>query len=222
VWLDDMSAPLLHSGRLSCDVDEQVLTGVASNPTILDKAIVGDHDDAEALRTHVATCCREPEHRAHALALDDLTTSADLLRPVHDDRAGTDGFVPAEVPPSLVGDASGTVDAGLALFAQANQPHIMIKVPGTQAGLIAVEELIARGTPVSVTVRSSTARQQASADAYQRGVERRRSSGCSFAVASIASNQQNERWQRRHGSPSRWRCAGRHDGTPRDKFANRI
>jgi transaldolase len=188
IWLDDISKPLLRSGRLSRYVDQLSLTGVTSNPTILHNAIAGGDDDYDdALRRHVAACCREPQHLVYKLALDDLTAAADLLRTAHDASHGIDGFVSVEVPPSLVDDASSTVDAGLALFAQANRPNIMIKVPGTEAGLMAVEELIARGIPVNVTLLFSTAHYVAAADAYQRGLERRRSSGKSLAVASVAS-----------------------------------
>lgn len=187
VWLDNIAKSLLLSGRLSRYIQELSLTGVTSNPTILQNAIVGGDDYDDALRDHVATCCREPEHLVYKLALDDLRAAADLLRPTYEARAGADGLVSVEVPPSLVNDAVGTVEAGLALFAEAGRPNIMIKVPGTESGLVAVEELIAQGVPVNVTLLFSTAHYLASAEAYQRGVERRRDAGQPLSVASVAS-----------------------------------
>lgn len=187
VWLDNIAKDLLRSGRLSRYIEELSLTGVTSNPTILQNAIVGGDDYDDALRAHVATCCREPEHLVYKLALDDLLAAADLLRPAYEASAGTDGLVSVEVPPSLVNDAAGTVEAGIALFAEAARPNIMIKVPGTEAGLVAVEELIAQGVPVNVTLLFSTAHYLAAAEGYQRGLERRRAAGQPLAVASVAS-----------------------------------
>lgn len=187
VWLDNIAKSLLRSGRLSRYVDDLFLTGLTSNPTILHNAIVGGDDYDDALRGHVAACCREPEHLVYKLALDDLVDAADVLRPSYEASTGSDGFVSVEVPPSLVEDAAGTVDAGLALFAEAARPNVMIKVPGTGAGLVAVEELIARGIPVNVTLLFSTGHYLAAAEAYQRGLERRRDAGQPLAVASVAS-----------------------------------
>ncbi len=187
IWLDSISKSLLISGRLAHYIDDLAVTGVTSNPTILQNAIVGGGDYDEALRFHLATCCTDPEHLVYKLALDDLVAAADLLRPVFAASGGTDGFVSVEVPPSLVDDAAHTVEAGLALFNQADRPNVMIKVPGTEAGLVAVEELVAQGVPVNVTLLFSTEQYLATANAYLRAIERRRDAGRPLDVASVAS-----------------------------------
>lgn len=187
VWLDNIAKSLVTTGRLARFIDDLAVTGLTSNPTILHHAIVGGEEYDQALRAHVATCCREPEHLVYKLAFDDLVAAADLLAPAHQASDSTDGFVSVEVPPSLVHDAAGTVTAGLDLFTQAARPNVMIKVPGTDAGLIATEELIARGVPVNVTLLFSAAQYAAGAQAYLRGIERRRDAGKSLAVASVAS-----------------------------------
>lgn len=187
VWLDNISKDLISSGRLAHYVDDLALTGLTSNPTILQNAIAGGDDYDQDLQAHMMGCCREPEHLVYQLALDDLVAAADLLRPTHDACNGIDGYVSVEVPPKLVDDAPGTIRAGIDLYASAARPNVMIKVPGTPAGLIAVEELVARGIPVNVTLLFSTEHYLAAADAYQRALERRREAGQSLAVASVAS-----------------------------------
>jgi transaldolase len=186
VWLDNIRRGLLAEGTLERYIRELAVTGVTSNPSILEKAISGDEYD-EAISERIAAGANDAEEIVFSLALEDLGAAADLLRPVFDGTGGGDGYVSIEVSPGLAHDADGTVAAGERLFAQAGRPNVMIKVPGTPAGLVAVEELVARGIPVNVTLLFSPGHYLGAAEAYLRGLERRRSEGLPLAVGSVAS-----------------------------------
>jgi len=187
LWLDNITKHLISSGTLAHYIDDLYVTGVTSNPTILEKAISGGSDYDSAIAAALAADIESPQDLVFAVALQDLVAAADLLRPIFDASDGTDGFVSVEVAPDLVDDAGATVAAGLALFAQADRPNVLVKVPGTTAGLSAIEDLIAAGVPVNVTLLFSTAHYQAAADAYLRGLERRLADGLPLTVASVAS-----------------------------------
>lgn len=187
IWLDNIRKDLLTTGTLSRYVDDFAVTGVTSNPTILERAISGSPDYDDAVRARLDLGVTRPEDLVFALALEDLVAAADLLRPVFDATAGADGYVSVEVSPDLAYDAEGTIEAGRALFAQADRPNVLIKVPGTAPGVAAVEELIAAGVPVNVTLLFSSAQYLEAAGAYVRGIERRLAAGLSVAVGSVAS-----------------------------------
>lgn len=187
IWLDNIRRELIADGILRRYVRDLGVTGVTSNPTILEKAIAeGDGYDG-AIRGLLDRGIRDPESLAFAVALGDLAAAADLLRPIHDETAGLDGYVSIEVSPDLANDPDGTIEAGERLFAQAARPNVMIKVPGTPAGLTAVEELIGRGIPVNVTLLFSVGHYLGAAEAYLRGIERRVATGEPPAVGSVAS-----------------------------------
>ena len=187
IWLDNIRKGLIADGTLARYIAELSVTGVTSNPTILEKAITGGHEYDAAIRSHLAAGVTDPEALVFELALEDLVAGADLLRPVFDATAGGDGYVSVEVSPALAHDATGTVAAGEALFAKAGRPNVMIKVPGTAAGFVAIEELIAEGIPVNVTLLFSPGHYLGAADAYQRGLERRAATGRPIAIGSVAS-----------------------------------
>src|SRR5438128_3534557 len=187
IWLDNIRKGLIAEGTLARYIAELSVTGVTSNPTILEKAISGGDEYDAAIRAHVAAGVTDPEELVFELALEDLVAGADLLRPVFDATGGGDGYVSVEVSPDLAHDAQGTISAGRALFAKADRPNVMIKVPGTSAGFIAVEELIALGIPLNVTLLFSPGHYLGAADAYLRGIERRAAAGRSLAVGSVAS-----------------------------------
>lgn len=187
IWLDNIRKGLLTEGTLERYIREYYVTGVTSNPTILEKAISGGEEYDQAIRDKAAKGIVDPEELAFALALEDLGAAADLMKPVFDRTSGADGFVSVEVSPTLAFDAPGTVAAGEALFAQAGRPNVMIKVPGTPAGLVAVEELIGKGIPVNVTLLFSPGHYLGAAEAYLRGLERRMAAGQPLPVGSVAS-----------------------------------
>ena len=186
LWLDNITRPLLDSGTLARYIDELDVTGLTSNPTIYDRAIGGtDAYDAEI--AEAARAGKSGEDTFFEVALSDLRRAADLFRPVHDRTGGVDGFVSLEVSPLLAYDAEATVAQAKRLHAQGDRPNLFIKIPGTPEGLPAVEEAIAAGVPVNVTLLFSPAQYLACAEAYTRGIERRVEAGLPAYVASVAS-----------------------------------
>lgn len=187
VWLDSISRRLVDTGTLARYIAELFVTGVTSNPSILQKAIGGEGGYDDLIEEAVAAGETDPEQIAFRLALHDLTRAADLLLPVHHATGGADGFVSIEVSPSLVDDPEGTIIAGTRLFERAGRPNVMIKVPGTAAGLVAAGELLTAGIPVNVTLLFSPDHYAATADVYLAALERRRDAGLSPRVPSVAS-----------------------------------
>ena len=187
IWLDNIRKALISEGILEGYIRDLGVTGVTSNPTILEKAVADGAGYDDAIRDLLANGITAPEAIAFAIALDDLGAAADLLRPVFEATGGLDGYVSIEVPPDLLDDPDGTVAAGERLFAQANRPNVMIKVPGTAHGLRALETLISEGIPVNVTLLFSAEQYEKTAQAYLRGLDRRRAEGKPLAVGSVAS-----------------------------------
>lgn len=186
LWLDNITRALLTSGTLSRYIKELAVTGLTSNPTIFDQAISGAGAYDEAIREK-ALEGKTGEALFFELALEDLTQAADLFRPVFDATAGIDGWVSLEVSPLLADDTAGTVKAAAELHARAQRPNLFIKIPGTGAGLPAIEESIFAGVPVNVTLLFSREHYLAAAAAYMRGIERRIAAGRDPRVASVAS-----------------------------------
>jgi transaldolase len=148
-------------------------------------AAAADYD--ESLRAHLAAGVRDPQELVYAVALEDLTAAADLFRPVFDATDGVDGYVSVEVPPQLAYDAAGSVALARRLHEQANRPNLLVKIPGTPPGLTALEELIAAGIGINVTLLFSDTHYLQTAEAYLRGLERRASAGQPLDVPSVAS-----------------------------------
>jgi transaldolase len=183
IWLDNITRTLLTSGTLARYVARLSVTGLTSNPTILDRAIAGSDAYDETIRASAASA----EPLLFELALDDLRAAADLFRPIHDRTAGGDGWVSLEVSPDMAHDATMTVAAAVRLHAQAERPNLFIKIPGTPKGIEAIEEAIFRGVPVNVTLLFSRRQYLAAAEAYLRGIERRIAAGRDPGVRSVAS-----------------------------------
>ena len=186
LWLDNITRALLTSGALSRYIRDLTVTGLTSNPTIFDHAIKnGDFYDA-AIRQKTAEG-KSGEALFFELALEDLTQAADLFRPIHDSTHGVDGWVSLEVSPLLADDTTATIKAAAQLHARAQRPNLFIKIPGTTAGIQAIEESIVAGVPVNVTLLFSREHYIAAAEAYMRGIERRIAAGLDPKVASVAS-----------------------------------
>ena len=189
VWYDNIQRSMLTSGVLARLIAEDDLRGITSNPTIFEKAIAGSGDYDEALRRELQ---RNPQQSSRdlffTLAIEDIRAAAEALRPTYDATDGVDGMVSLEVSPDLAHDVENTVREARELFARLALPNIMIKVPGTVPGLHAVERLIAEGINVNVTLLFSVERYVSVAEAYLRGLERRRAQGLPLdRVASVAS-----------------------------------
>jgi transaldolase/glucose-6-phosphate isomerase len=188
VWLDYLRRGLLTSGGLDHHVRHDAVTGVTSNPTILGRAITGSTDYDEAIARLAALGARDPREVFHELAIDDIRMAADVLRPVHADTGGADGFVSFELEPALAHDAAGSVTAARDLATRIGKPNVMIKVPGTPAGVTALEELTADGVNVNVTLLFCVAVYERVARAYVAGLERALADGRPLdTVASVAS-----------------------------------
>jgi transaldolase len=186
LWLDNITRDLLDSGTLQRYVDEWSISGLTSNPTIFDEAIGGSAAYDRAIRDG-ARAAQSDEVLFMELALDDLRRAADLLRPIFDATDGVDGWVSMEVSPLLVDDTTGTIEAATRIFAQAKRPNLFVKIPGTQAGIAAIEESIFNGVPINVTLLFSREQYLAAANAYLRGIERRIAAKRDPRIASVAS-----------------------------------
>jgi transaldolase len=186
IWLDNITRELLNSGTLQHYIDHLSVTGLTSNPTIFDKAIQDGDNYNQAIAEKAANGL-SGEALFFELALEDLTRAADLLRPIFDNTDGMDGWVSLEVSPLLVNNTAGTVAAAVDLHKRAKRSNLFIKIPGTPAGLAAIEETIFAGVPVNVTLLFSSEQYLAAAEAYMRGIERRIAKGLDPKVGSVAS-----------------------------------
>jgi transaldolase len=186
LWLDNITRDLLDTGTLKRYIDELSVTGLTSNPTIFEHAISKSKSyDAEIGR--LLSTGLAGEELFFELALQDLTRAADLFAPIHERTAGNDGFVSLELSPLLANDTKGSVAAATSLHKKANRPNLFIKIPGTKEGNSAIEESIAAGVAINVTLLFSRAHYLASAEAYMRGIERRVAAGLSPDIRSVAS-----------------------------------
>lgn len=185
IWLDNITRDMLDSGQLQRYIDDYSVTGLTSNPAIFDKAIASGGYD-EAIRQKAGTGMGR-EDLFFDLAIEDLRRAADLFRPIHDRTDGVDGWVSLEVSPLLAYDTASTVKAAVELHARADRPNLYIKIPGTPEGLPAIEEAIAAGVPVNVTLLFSPAQYVAAAEAFMSGLERRIAAGQVPVVGSVAS-----------------------------------
>lgn len=187
IWLDNLSRTLIQEGGLQKLIAEDGVSGVTSNPAIFFNAISKCpyyKDDVARLRA--ANTPAEPLYEA--LVIPDIQAASDLMLPEYQRTHGRDGYVSLEVSPALAHDAAGTVAAGLRLKAAVNRKNLLIKVPGTSAGLIAIEELIAQGCSVNVTLMFSLAHVDQVANAYLSGLERLAKSGGNLSIVkSVAS-----------------------------------
>jgi transaldolase len=188
IWLDFLSRGLIISGGLARLIDEDGVTGVTSNPTIFAKSIVGSNDYDDALARIARRGKASPLDVFYDLALDDVRMAADLFAPVYERTGGADGFVSFELEARLAHDAPRSIAAAEYLVDRIGRPNVMIKVPGTAAGVKIVEELTAAGINVNITLLFSVEMYWQVALAYLAGLDRRRAAGQSLErVTSVAS-----------------------------------
>jgi len=177
IWLDTLSRELLRSGEFARLISDYSVTGATSNPTIFAKAITGSDLYDEQLRELAAAGGRELQELFFSLALDDVLEAARQLRASYERSGGRDGFISFECTPDLADDTGATIEQATDLWQRLDQPNVMIKVPGTEAGLPAVEELTRRGVNVNITLLFSVERYDEVIDAYLRGLAARASAG---------------------------------------------
>lgn len=187
VWIDFLSRDLLRSGELERLRDEDAVVGVTSNPTIFQKALsAGDAYD-DQLREELAQE-RDPKELFIRLAARDVGDACDLLRSVWDGGGGRDGYVSIEVDPTLANDTEASVAEAQRLHELIDRPNLFVKIPATREGLPAIEEMIARGRSINVTLIFSLERYAEVAEAYIRGLERLvETGGDPSRIASVAS-----------------------------------
>jgi transaldolase len=185
VWLDFIRRQLIASGELQRLVDQDGVRGITSNPDIFRRAI-GESDEYHEQIGQLILQDPEIETMSlyEGLAIADIQAAADVLRGVYDASGGDDGYVSLEVSPHLADDAEGTIDEARRLFATVDRPNVMIKVPGTAAGVEAIETLIGDGININSTLLFSLAGYTAIAEAYVAGLER---AAAPDQVASVAS-----------------------------------
>jgi len=186
IWLDNITREILDNGTLRRYVQDLSVTGLTSNPTIFDEAI-GKTAAYDAGIRQKAQAGLSGETLFVELALEDLRRAADLFRPEFDRTGGNDGWVSMEVSPLLANDTQGTIAAALRIHDQANRPNLYIKIPGTAAGVPAIEAAIFAGVPINVTLLFSREQYLSVANAYMRGIERRIAAGLDPRVNSVAS-----------------------------------
>jgi transaldolase len=187
VWIDFLSRQMVQSGKLGKMMDEDAVVGITSNPTIFQKAISEGGAYDEQLREVLAEE-DDPKEVFLRLAIKDVQDACDLLRPVWDAGAGQDGYVSIEVDPNLAYDTEGTIAEAQRLHELVDRPNCFVKIPATEPGLPAIEEMLARGRSINVTLIFSLQRYAEVVEAFQRGLERLvEGGGDPGPVASVAS-----------------------------------
>ena len=186
IWLDNISRRILDDGTLRRYIDQFSVTGLTSNPTIFDEAIGAGDTYNEGIRTKAAAG-GSGEALFIELALEDLRRAADLFKPIFDATDRVDGWVSMELSPLIADDTARSVEAAEQIYRQASRDNLFVKIPGTPAGVPAIEESIFAGVPINVTLLFSREQYLASAEAYLRGIERRIAAGRDPNVASVAS-----------------------------------
>jgi transaldolase/glucose-6-phosphate isomerase len=186
VWLDQIGRQLIESGELRRLVEEDSLRGVTSNPTIFNQAILGapDYDDQLG---ELARAGRSTREIFQEMAIKDIQDGCDVLRPVYDETNGLDGYVSFEVDPDLAFDTQKTMEQAREYWRRVDRPNLMIKIPGTEQGVPAIEQMIYEGLNINVTLLFAVSAYERVAEAYIRGLERRRADGKGVEPRSVAS-----------------------------------
>jgi transaldolase len=187
IWMDNLSRTLIESGELKQMIEERGIVGITSNPTIFEKAIVGnasyDADIEEGIRAG-----KSVQEIYESLVFDDIRNACDILRPIYESSNGLDGYVSIEVPPIIAHDTEKTIEEARRYYQQIGRENVMIKIPGTTKGLPAVEQVISEGINVNVTLLFSVNSYVETAWAYIRGLEKRAEKGEDISkIASVAS-----------------------------------
>ncbi|BAZ25856.1 transaldolase [Kalymmatonema gypsitolerans NIES-4073] len=187
IWMDNLSRDIIQSGELKDLVENKGICGITSNPAIFEKAIAGnaiyDADIEAGIKAGL------PTYKIYeSLAFADIRNACDILRPVYDATDGLDGYVSIEVPPTIAHDTEATIKEARRYYQEVGRENLMIKIPGTEAGLPAVEQVISEGISVNVTLLFSVQSYVNTAWAYIRGLEKRVAEGQDISkISSVAS-----------------------------------
>ncbi|QFS48301.1 transaldolase [Nostoc sphaeroides] len=187
IWMDNLSRDIIQSGELKDMVENQGISGITSNPAIFEKAIAGnviyDADIEAGVRANLPI-----DKIYESLVFADIRYACDILRPVYESSNRLDGYVSIEVPPTIAHDTEATISEARRYFQEVGRENLMIKIPGTEPGLPAVEQVIAEGMNVNITLLFSVESYVNTAWAYIRGLEKRLAEGKDISkIASVAS-----------------------------------
>ena len=172
VWYDFITRDLIHSGELARLIQEDDLRGMTSNPTIFEKAVAASSDYDQDIRT-LSEAGESPDGIVEALMIRDVKSACDVFRPVYDKHGHGDGTVSIEVSPKLAYDTEGSIEAAHRLWKLVDRPNLMVKIPGTAAGLPAITQCLADGININITLLFSVDRYRQVIDAFREGLERR-------------------------------------------------
>ncbi|MDP2337402.1 MAG: transaldolase, partial [Bacteroidota bacterium] len=187
IWLDYIRRDLIVNGELQHLIDEDGLRGMTSNPAIFEKAIAESNIYDPEIRK-LALLNKDINTIYETLSQQDVRSAADVFGPLYEKTAGEDGYVSLEVNPHLAHDTNGTIEEGRRLWSALNKPNVLIKVPATTEGLVAIRQLISEGINVNVTLLFGLPRYRAVAEAYVEGLESRVAQGKPMnQIASVAS-----------------------------------
>ena len=186
VWLDQIRRSMIEGGELQRLLDEDSLRGETSNPAIFEAAIIGSPDYDDQLE-QLAKEGKTGLEVYRAIAVQDVQMAADVLRPVWESSGGVDGYVSLEVAPDLARNTEGTIEEARMYWALVDRPNLMIKIPGTDEGVPAIEQMIYEGRNINVTLLFSVAAYEKVAEAFIRGLERRHAEGQPLSIHSVAS-----------------------------------
>jgi transaldolase len=187
IWMDNLSRDIIQSGELKDLVENKGISGITSNPTIFEKAIAGnaiyDRDIEAGIRAGL------PTYKIYeSLVFQDIRDACDILRPVYEASNGLDGYVSIEVPPTIAHNTDATIAEARRYFQEIGRENVMIKIPGTEAGLSAVEQAISEGININITLLFKVQSYINAAWAYIRGLEKRVAQGQDISkIASVAS-----------------------------------
>lgn len=187
IWMDNLTRDLIESGELKRMIEERGIRGITSNPAIFEKAIAGnaiyDADIEAGVRAG-----KSLQEIYESLVFDDIRHACDIFRPIYEESGGLDGYISIEVPPNIANDTQKTIEEARRYYREIDRPNVMIKIPGTNEGLPAVEQVIRDGINVNVTLLFSVNSYIETAWAYIRGLEGRVADGQDISkIASVAS-----------------------------------
>src|SRR3712207_3118347 len=185
-WLDLLRRSLIEGGELQRMIDEESLRGATSNPAIFEKAILGSDDYDEQLE-ELARSGADGRETYRQMVIRDVQAACDVFRPVWEETEHLDGYVSLEVEPDLAHDTERTLEDARMYWKEVDRPNLMIKIPGTDAGVPAIEEAIYEGININVTLLFSTQSYENVANAFINGIRRRKDEGKDVEVHSVAS-----------------------------------
>lgn len=187
IWMDNLSRDIIQSGELKNLVENQGISGITSNPSIFEKAIAGNAIYDKDIEAGISGG-KSIGEIYESLAFEDIRNACDILRPVYDVTDGLDGYVSIEVPPTIANDTETTIKEARRYFNEVTRENLMIKIPGTEEGLAAVEQVISEGINVNITLLFSVDSYVNTAWAYIRGLEKRVAAGQDISkISSVAS-----------------------------------